>query len=291
MISFFFTLCSFVLVFNFTLFYLDDFRLSKNQYIKFMQILSPLFILLFIILSYYESMSLFNNILFVDDPNKNPNISIGARVEIGKEAATEISKGISSVGSNVGLAGTVGAVSAGVAKVVSKSSIPPMQKAGMVIGGAIIGGGIHIAGSGLNRLNSGGSSNNNNNISSNNENISKLIDDSNNSGLNDLILGIDMITYACFSLMILLSLMIFFKFYLDENKIKLNLYYLVGDKLNNNLEYYLIKLIKLNKITNNIYILILLVILLVGLGFNCYFVTELYNNLDKFIDLHISNRK
>ena len=283
--SFLLSILSFILFFNFTLFYLDDFKFSTNKYIKFTQVLSPLFILIFIIISYYESISIFNNVLFIDDPNKNPNISIGARVEIGKDAATEISKGISSVGSNVGLAGTVGAVTAGVSKAVAKSSIPPMQKAGIVLGGAIIGGGIHVAGSALNRLNSATGFSTNN---ASDNNIPKLLDDSSNSGLKDLILGIDMITYACFSLVIILSLMILFKFYLDENNIKFNLSSLLGTKTNNTLHYYFIQIIKFNKKTNNVYIIILLFLLLIGLGFNCYFVTELYNNLDKFIAIHIN---
>lgn len=42
--------------------------------------------------------------------------------------------------------------------------------------------------------------------------------------------------------------------------------------------------------TNNIYIFIILIIVIIALGFECYYMTELYNNLDKFLDLHI-NRK
>ena len=39
---------------------------------------------------------------------KNKNVSIDGRVEIGKKAATEISKEIGSVGSNLGFAATIG---------------------------------------------------------------------------------------------------------------------------------------------------------------------------------------
>lgn len=130
-------------------------------------------------------MGCISSVIFVDDPGKNnPNVSIGAKVEIGKDAATEISKGISSVGSNVGLAGIVGAVTASVAKVVAKSSMPPVQKAGIVIGSSVIGAGIHIGASALNRSNSStGSSSNKQLLNSGStgidksDNFNKLIDD------------------------------------------------------------------------------------------------------------------
>ncbi len=109
MFSFTISLLTYILVFNITMFYLDDFGLSKNKYIRLTQILSPLFFVLLIILFYYQSIYSFNNILYVDDPIKNnPNISIGAKVEIGKDAATELSKGTSNLGSKVGLAVTIG---------------------------------------------------------------------------------------------------------------------------------------------------------------------------------------
>lgn len=100
-----------------------------------------------------------------------------------------------------------------------------------------------------------------------------------------------MITSACLSLIIILSIMILFKFYLNEEKIKLNLINLIGDRLNNSCNYYLIKIIQLNKKTSTFYIYIILFVLLVGLGFDCYFITELYNNLDKYVDLHVNTRK
>lgn len=40
---------------------------------------------------------------------------------------------------------------------------------------------------------------------------------------------------------------ILFKFYLNEDKIKLNFFGLIRDKLNNSLNYYLINIIQLNK--------------------------------------------
>jgi hypothetical protein len=279
------------------MFYLDDFRLSENKYIYFSQISTPLLLVVLFYLFYLDIIYNFNSVLFMNDPNKNPNISIGAKVEIGKEAATEISKGISSVGSNVGLAGTVGAVTAGVAKTLTKSSLPPVQKAGIVIAGSLIGAGIHVGASAINKSTgsttptptppaSGIASN----ISSDINSVSKLLPEyTESSALMDLILSINMITFACFSLIIILSMMILFKFFLNENKINLNLSSLIGgraSKFNNNLNYYLIKIIILNKKTSTVYIFIILFLLLVGLGFDCYFLNHLSINLDNLVNLH-----
>ena len=57
-------------------------------------------------------------------------------------------------------------------------------------------------------------------------------------------LGLDMITYACLSLVLIVSIMILFKLYLNKDNINLNLSFLIGNKLNCSLNYYLIKIIK-----------------------------------------------
>jgi hypothetical protein len=51
---FFMSLLLYVLVFNLTSFYMDDFNLSSNKLIRLMQTLSPLFILILFYLLYYE---------------------------------------------------------------------------------------------------------------------------------------------------------------------------------------------------------------------------------------------
>ena len=106
-----------------------------------------------------------------------------------------------------------------------------------------------------------------------------------------LILCIYTLICVCLYFILILYMNILFKFYLNEEKVKLNLSSLIGDKMNNNLNYYLIKLIQLNKKTSTVYIFIIFILLFICLGFNCYLITELYNNLDKFVDLHINSRK
>ena len=125
------------------------------------------------------------------------------------------------------------------------------------------------------------------------EGVNKLMADLGDgySELMLLILCIDAITYVCLYFIFILFMMILFKFYINEEKVKLNLSSLIGDKMNNNLNYYLIKLIQLNKKTSTVYIFITFILLFISLGYDCYFITVLYNNLDKIVDLHINSRK
>ena len=106
-----------------------------------------------------------------------------------------------------------------------------------------------------------------------------------------LIFCIEALTCVCLYFIIILFMMILFKFYINEEKVKLNLSSLIGDKINNNLNYYLIKLIQLNKKTSTVYIFITFILLFISLGYDCYFITVLYNNLDKLVDLHINSSK
>lgn len=284
----------FFFFFLLTLFYLDDFKLSKNIYIRFIQILYPILFILILCTIVYQDDSRFNVVCFALEDNKPGNtVNIGGNVELTQESAE-------SLGRNIGFAGTVGGIAGGVGKAISKSSIPPLQKASIVVASGAAAAGIFLAGSNLNRgLNSNTSSSSSsssaNSLSSTKPDIvSKLIDDSgsisNNSELMNVILGLNMITYACLSLIIILFMMILFKFFLNEDKIKLNLSGLIGDKLNKSLNYYFIKIIQLNKKTSTVYILIIFIVLFISLAFEGYFITLLYNNLDKFIDLHINRR-
>jgi hypothetical protein len=239
---------TYILALNITFFYLDDFKLSTNKYLRLSQILSPLLLVILVILFYYYIPLIFNSGLFLDDPNKNPSITEGANIEIGKDAATEISKGISNVGSNIGLAGTVGAVTAGVAKSIGKSTLPPVQKAGIVVAGSLIGAGIHIGASFLNRLNNSSTtspniivSGNTISSSSNSQIVVSLLEGSSANNLANLIFSINMLTYAYLTLTLILSMIILFKISLgssSEENIKLNFSSLIGNKWNNNLNYY-----------------------------------------------------
>jgi hypothetical protein len=224
------------------------------------------------------------------DKTTNNTVSIGGSVEMNRDAAEVL-------GRNIGIAGTVAWVSGAVGKAIAKSSLPPLQKAGIVVGAGIAGGAIHIGTSAINRVVNTPSSTTTPPTTTPTTNlpdgVNKLLADSGDGGFSDLmllILSIDALTCVCLTFILILFMMILFKFYLNE-KVKLNLSSLIGDKMNNNLNYYLIKLIQLNKKTSTVYIFIIFILLFIALGFDCYFITELYNNLDKFVDLHINSRK
>ena len=77
-----------------------------------------------------------------------------------------------------------------------------------------------------------------------------------------------------------------FKFYLKDN-IKLKIFNIIGVKANNFMEYYLNKIIKLNKNMSNIYIW-LIIILVIALSFSVYTCADLYNNIDEYVNVHNS---
>lgn len=291
-------LFAFFAPFLFTLFYLDEFKLSKNKYIRFIQILYPILFIL-IALSYilYADVFSYNVISFAVDKNVSNTVNVGASIEVSKDAAE-------SLGTNIGMGGTIGTVAVAVSRSIAKSPIPPLQKAGIVVGSAAGGGAIFVGTNVVNRISiaaSRSSGENTQPITTSLDNsgsnfpdggVNKLLDDSTDSfsDLMLLILSIDTLACVCLNLFLILFMMILFKFFFEDN-IKLNFSRFIGEKFNNSLNYYLIKLIQLNKKTSTVYIFIIFIVLFIVLAFNIYFISQLYLNLDTFIDLHIKNRK
>lgn len=204
----------------------------------------------------------------IDDNNKNMSnsINIGANIEVTKDTAEVL-------GRNIGVAGTIAGVSTAVGKAIGKSSMPPLQKTGIILGSAGLAGGIHIGTSAINKIVNSSVPNNNENknsltdnvISSNTniESANKFIGEgfNNLSELKLLLLSMNTIIGISLTLIVILFSIILFKFYLKEENIKLN--HLIGNKLNN----LLIKLIRLNKKTSNIYIFIIILLLFIALSF------------------------
>ena len=293
LVSYLLSFLSFIIFLNFTLFYLDGFKLSRNKYIRTLQILTPIWLLFVIVIFIYLNIFTFNDgLLFIDeDKTTSSTVNIGANIEMNKDAAEAI-------GRNIGIAGTVAGVSGAVGKAIAKSSLPPLQKAGMVVGAGVAGGAVHIGTSAINRaLNTPSTTSPPTTTPPTTSNlpdgVNKLLPDPGDgySDLMLLILCIDTLTCVCLGFILILFMMILFKFYLNEEKVKLSFSGIIGDKMNKNLNYYLVKLIQLNKKTSTVYILITFILLFISLGYDCYFITELYNNLDKFVDLHVNSRK
>jgi len=299
---------SFISTFSFITFYLDDFKLSDNLIIRYAQILSPLLIIGLFIYIYYNLSELFNiDVSYVSDDKSDTsctscdprNVSLNANIEIGKEAGKEISRGISSLGSQVGLGATVAGVSAAVSKGIASSSLPPLQKAAVIVGSAMAGGAIHVGVSAINRKNNlvnsaasnGKSFESGSKSSSIGDNINKFIDNPiDHSPIKDLILSIEILNKVCLCLTLILFMQILFKFFLDESKIKFDLSSFIGTNLNDKLNYYLVKIIRINKKIGNIYLWFILLVLIISLFFSNTFISELSNNLDDYINIYINKK-
>jgi hypothetical protein len=110
-------ICSFLWLFSFVLLYLDNFKLSSNKIFKYIQVSSLILTPVYLIYSLIDTIHIVN---YIKDTKVN--------IEIGKEAAIEISKGISTLGTNIGLGATVAGVFTAAAKGISKSSLPLYKK-------------------------------------------------------------------------------------------------------------------------------------------------------------------
>lgn len=103
--SYLYFIFSSLFIFSFVLFYLDSFKLSKNKFIKYVEIIYFICIPLYIIYSLYNIINMVDIISYINDKNSNINLDmdIYATVSISKDAALELSKGMQTVGSQIGL--------------------------------------------------------------------------------------------------------------------------------------------------------------------------------------------
>src|SRR5258706_5136740 len=209
----------------------------------------------------YKTYNMYNNIDIVNFIKDDNNVNLHGHVSLDKEAGKAIGQGMQTIGSQIGLGATIAGVSSAVAKGIVKSSMPPVQKAGVILGAGLIGGLSHTKLTAMNRnsvLLSEAGENVKNESSSYSSNlpsgVSKLVDDSTQSSpLQDLLVNLEITNYVCVSLIIILAIQIIFKFNIKDN-ISLNLSNLLGININNKLEYYLNKIIRLNKKMSIVYI-------------------------------------
>jgi len=246
---------SFLFTGSFVLLYLDNFSLSNNKVIKYIQIFSFLFIPLF---TMYNLYNLYNMIDFVNYI-KDSDIDLHAHghISVDKEAGKAIGQGLNTIGSNIGLGASITGLGMAVAKGIAKSSMPPLQKAGVIIGAGLIGGLSHSRINNINRrtiMQENIENNTNGFVNNSSSGLNKLLDDTiPSSPLQDLLLDSETTNYVCISLIIILIIQILFKFHLKDN-INLNLSNILGNNINTRLEYYLNKIIMLNKKMSIVYI-------------------------------------
>src|SRR5215475_45407 len=133
----FITSCLFT--FSVVLFYLDDLRLSNNKVIKLLQIFSFVgMFLMLIYLAYYNTI-LTDIICYAKDSN-DTNSNMHGNITLNKDTGKAIGQGLSTMGSQIGMGLTMAGIATSVQKAVAKSSMPPLQKAGLIIGASVLGG-------------------------------------------------------------------------------------------------------------------------------------------------------
>lgn len=140
-------LCSCLFTWSIVSLYLDDLKLHNNVYIKYMQLFCLILIPLYLI---YKTYSIWNYVNIISHVKDN-DINLHGHVSLNKDAAAEISKGISTVGYNLGLGASIAGIGTAVAKAVAKSSMPPLQKAGLIISSGLITGVGHSIITNINR--------------------------------------------------------------------------------------------------------------------------------------------
>jgi hypothetical protein len=214
-------------------------------------------ILILISVYFYEpSLALSDIVYFINDNN---DINLHGHIKVDKEAGRAIGQGLQVIGSNIGLGATIAGVATAVSKAMAKTSLPPLQRAGVILGSSAIMGLYHSKLIIMNRrsvLQDEINSNNLRNTEQIKDNLSSnsfLTDSSLTSPLSDL-LDTELYTnYVLLSLLILLLVQLLFKLHFKDS-IKLNLSPFLSERINRNLESIINKLISANKKMSSIYI-------------------------------------
>jgi hypothetical protein len=243
---FFFFSC--IVSFSLITFYLDDFKLSNNKFIKCIEIFSIIGIILSFLVLVLYSFEFAHIISYIQNDD---NVNLHGHVNVTKEAATELSKGVSTVGSQIGSSAAIVGIAGAVGKSIAKSSIPPVQKAAVVVGGGLLGGLIHSGVTHINRANALENIAKNSSVTQSSDGnissiVNKLVDNSSISPLEGLLFSIQGINAICFMLTIILVIQLLVKFHAKEN-VNISI---LGVTLNK----YLNKLIVLNKKVSIVYI-------------------------------------
>src|ERR1700744_624202 len=243
-------IASFIFMFTFllslTLFYLDDLKFSNIKFVKYFQVFSFAYTLIIILFILYDKtfISLQDIICYMADNNKDVNLH--GHVSVDKEAGKAIGQGLQTIGSQLGLGATIAGVATAVSKAVAKSGMPPIQKAGVVVSSGIAAGFGHTFLSSINRKAVTAENTFPSVESKTNSLVKNFLNDSNSSPLQDFLFSGEMLTYVSLSLTYILVIQLIFKLYFKDT-VNLNLDKFLGINVNNKVEFYLNKTIKLNK--------------------------------------------
>jgi hypothetical protein len=184
----------------------------------------------------FDSVLLGNIVCNIGDVNNE----IGTKVNVSGHVHVNDGEAGKSLANHVGIVGGMGVGVIGVGRAVARAPIPPLAKAGVVLVGAAVGGVVEKI------INNSGNVGTNSTSSINNRIISKLIDGSQVSVLQENFF-LQMIFYlGCLYLISFLVTQLIFKLYFKDS-VTLDLSRFLGANLNSKLEYYLNKIILLNK--------------------------------------------
>jgi group I intron endonuclease len=280
-----FSIFSLIITISFILCYLDNFNLSDNYLIKIIQIISFIIILFVCIISLYNNITYSDIICNVGDINNE----IGTKInnEIGKvNINVNDEKAGRSMATQAGITGAMVGVSGEVAKGIAKSSMPPLQKAGIIVGSAAGAGLLNV---GINIFSNSFTKNpSKSTITSNlNNNVPKLLDNSQDSPLQDILWVVESLDYVCLGILYILIIQLIFKLYLKDT-VRLNLSKWLNDSLSNKLEFYLNKMIKLNKQMSVFWIWYGFIVITCSIIGSIYLINGVYTNINHFIGLHSS---
>ena len=75
-----------------------------------------------------SNISLYDIICYMADNKDDKDINLYGHVSISTEAAKELSKGLQTIGSNLGLGAIIAGVAAAVSKTLAKTPLPLIQK-------------------------------------------------------------------------------------------------------------------------------------------------------------------
>lgn len=140
----------------------------------------------------------------------NKDINLHGHIKIDKEAGKVISQGLQTIGTQIGLGATMAGVAGVVGKAVAKSGMPPLQKVGVILGSSVISGLAHSRISIMNRNMANDYDLNSSSTGNTDSNISRFLNDSVSSPLQDLLANFEMMSYVCLSLIYIIVIQLLF---------------------------------------------------------------------------------
>jgi hypothetical protein len=218
---------------------------------------------------------------------ENKDVNLHGHVKVDKEAGKAIGQGLQTIGSQIGLGATIVGVATAVSKAITKSGMPPVQKAGIILGSGIISGIAHSRISIMNRNMNNDTNFNSSSSTDASSNVSNFINDSISSPLQELLVNFEMMTYVCLSLIYIIVIQLLFKLYFKD-EINLKIFSDLNANWRNNTNYYLNKIIKSNKQMSIIWTWIGILLITFALCFDAYTLHDVYNNIDSYVNIHNS---